>query len=468
MAPALVAGLIAALNSLSSFAEAPAPSTARSADRLVVHEWGTFTCLQDEAGRSITGINSDDEALPHFVHRLAQFLQVPPVLPPIYYKGIPRIHPEVTMRLETPVIYFYPPAQARQPLQLDVRVRFHGGWLSEYYPAARVESPKMEDGRFRFSPLNAQSEGSLAWDDLHVGATGEPPQTDYHVWTAPRQVAAAGLTAASGESEKYLFYRGVAHREAPLQVVRSADGQTLVIRERFDPALFERSSPVPAIKLWHVSIRPGGAAAWRPLGAPTLSLRSGAALAKTPATFAEGEYSMQRLTELREEMRHALLADGLFADEAEALLNTWELGYFRSPGDRLFFLLPRAWTDATLPLELSLPADVVRTMVGRIELVTPRHRELLTKLEDIAPSKLDWLYGAVQDRMDAEMRRKLWEGRLAFDQLGVEPPQDYRLYLDLGRFRNALILDELNRDKESPLAAFAQAYGLSYYQPNQE
>src|SRR5688500_14380653 len=40
--------------------------------QLVVHEWGTFTSLQDEAGRSVGGVNIDDEPLPKFVHRLGQ------------------------------------------------------------------------------------------------------------------------------------------------------------------------------------------------------------------------------------------------------------------------------------------------------------------------------------------------------------------------------------------------------------
>ena len=42
---------------------------ARAAD-LVVHEWGTFTSLQNEKGEAIGGINVDDEPVPAFVHSL--------------------------------------------------------------------------------------------------------------------------------------------------------------------------------------------------------------------------------------------------------------------------------------------------------------------------------------------------------------------------------------------------------------
>jgi hypothetical protein len=35
--------------------------------QLKVHEWGTFTSLQDERGTAIGGINTDDEPVPLFV-----------------------------------------------------------------------------------------------------------------------------------------------------------------------------------------------------------------------------------------------------------------------------------------------------------------------------------------------------------------------------------------------------------------
>ncbi len=36
-----------------------------------IHEWGTFTSLQNESGDALGGINSDDEPVPQFVHRLS-------------------------------------------------------------------------------------------------------------------------------------------------------------------------------------------------------------------------------------------------------------------------------------------------------------------------------------------------------------------------------------------------------------
>src|SRR5947208_1368633 len=98
---------------------------------LLVHEWGTFTSLQDETGRAIGGINSDDEPVPRFVHNLNRLLILKPdELPPVFYQGAPHCHPCVTMRLETPVIYFHLPKHASYPFWADVKVAWRGGWLT--------------------------------------------------------------------------------------------------------------------------------------------------------------------------------------------------------------------------------------------------------------------------------------------------------------------------------------------------
>jgi hypothetical protein len=41
---------------------------------LTVHEWGTFTVLQDERGVALPGVNINEESLPRFVHRLSSEL----------------------------------------------------------------------------------------------------------------------------------------------------------------------------------------------------------------------------------------------------------------------------------------------------------------------------------------------------------------------------------------------------------
>jgi hypothetical protein len=109
-------------------------------------------------------------------------------------------------------------------------------------------------------------------------------------------------------------------------------------------------------------------------------------------------------------MTQALVADGLYPDEAEAMLNTWEGSYFKRPGLRLFYLVPRAWTDRVLPISISETAEIERVMIGRIEIVTPQQRELLAKLTTTAPPTQPWLLP--------------------------------RAYVELGRFAHPLVLAE--------------------------
>ena len=53
-------------------------SGAEHAD-VVVHEWGTFTALQDEAGNAVGGINTEDEPVPPFVHDVSRMLLIPQI-----------------------------------------------------------------------------------------------------------------------------------------------------------------------------------------------------------------------------------------------------------------------------------------------------------------------------------------------------------------------------------------------------
>src|SRR5262245_40853526 len=106
LVPAVGAALL--ITGLAAGERAPTArsSTARTAtlasasDRLVIHEWGTFTCLQDETGRAISGVNTDDEPVPDFVHRISDLIPRPSELAPIYDKSVPRSHPQVFVRLE--------------------------------------------------------------------------------------------------------------------------------------------------------------------------------------------------------------------------------------------------------------------------------------------------------------------------------------------------------------------------------
>lgn len=426
--------------------------------RLLVHEWGTFTSLQDEEGRSLSGINVDDEPVPPFVHNLSPFLLGKPILSHEHWayrmKAAPRRHPLVTMRLETPVLYFYPQHQD-VPSTVDVRVEFHGGWLTEFYPLAEADAPGLHDRNFQFGTLTEQTTGSLLWKDLRIGTDGSGPVTAERVWVAPRQVAAANVSTANGESERYLFYRGVGHIDAPLRVLLHRDTQSLEVRSALT-GLLDANSTVPIRNAWLVDIRSDGDCAFRTLGPQLASGDPQLTLVNCSYQFAAHEYGTTNLPTLKTAMHQELVNDGLFSDEATAMLNTWERAYFLSPGLRIFYIVPRLWTDAVLPLHLSTAADVQRCMIGRLELISDSQRTTLDLLSKTIPSDDRWI-----DRIPAgDSRERFLSGRTDFGDIEVEIPADYQYYLALGRFRNALIVHEERKRPQTSLTRFIDNYAL--------
>ena len=334
--------LVSVLFSTTAFAQ-PA--------KLVVHEWGTFTCLQDPDGKAIGGINIDDEPLPAFVYDegLIHYRSVP------RGKGLPRLLPDVTMRLETPVLYFYPSTPKVDNLRVEVS--FQNGWLTQFFPKAQVENAGFKSGKI--APGTA---GTLIWEKLSIAGMGDGPSTTSKIWLAPRAVDAASVTTESGERERYLFYRGAGKLDAPVKVVRSGDTLAFQIENPW-------RGKIPGVYLL-ADFRQDGLCAFR-------SIATGGTLPSANSRFEESEYTRENRQIIRQILRKMLIDDGLFPKEAEAMLNTWEHSYFDTPGLRLFFLAPKAWTDEVLPLQISVESEVSRVMIGRVELIRPDQLALL-------------------------------------------------------------------------------------------
>jgi hypothetical protein len=76
----------------------------------------------------------------------------------------------------------------------------------------------------------------LDWTDLRVNTHQTGPATTDPVWTTPRQTDAVSVTNSDGESESYLFYRGVGSFSGPLRVATSlADNQLAITATTSDP-----------------------------------------------------------------------------------------------------------------------------------------------------------------------------------------------------------------------------------------
>jgi hypothetical protein len=184
------------------------------------------------------------------------------------------------------------------------------------------------------------------------------------VWLAPRRVRAASV-ASAGESERFLFYRGVAHLDAVLQTrLTSTDLRLMAPRDL--QWLNAASMTIP--RVWLVEILPNGSAAFRESGPLTIAKDAASRELRRLSLFASQDYGTAKLAELRQSMKRALMSAGLYVPEAEAMLETWKESYFERPGVRVFYLVPNEWTQYFLPLQISVPNVLTRVLVGRIDI----------------------------------------------------------------------------------------------------
>lgn len=335
--------------------------SASAANKLIVHEWGTLTTLHIADGTALGGLNRIDprEVLPDFVHRLPQ-----PALQGLAKGANQPGHPDVIMRLETPVIYFYPQAGFDPKRRLDVQVRMQGGLLDEYYPDA-LWKHNLKPSRGA-KTLHTGSESRLTWRKLRLDADVEGPETIHPQWLAPRAVKAHGVRTASGEVERYLFYRGVAHLRAPLQTTHDTAARRVSL---FSPKRYPSvaTGRLHIERAWLMHVRADGRLAYRSLGPYLLTPDPQHLLERSSALFADADYQVKLTATLRAEIQQALVTAGLYTDEAQAMLATWGHSYFEQPGLRLLYLVPRPWIDHYLPLTISIKSDVQRVFIGRID-----------------------------------------------------------------------------------------------------
>jgi len=177
------------------------------------------------------------------------------------------------------------------------------------------------------------------------------------------QVATTGKKskATKTETEKFLFYRGVAQFQAPLTVIQLGEnGEKVELKNN------------GAEELRHLFVYQ--VADGRAKVAFVAELAPGATRAVALARRSAEPLSDTR-SRLTTELVQALTSEGLFRPEAEAMFKTWEDSWLTEPGLRVLYTLPRAWTERTLPLRIEPePQDITRVMVGRIELITPNQR----------------------------------------------------------------------------------------------
>ena len=203
----------------------------------------------------------------------------------------------------------------------------------------------------RYQPLHSDTESRLEWNDLRIGGDWPLTNTTAHVWTSPRAVQTAAVKTVNGESEKFLFYRGIAHIDAPLKITRDTNCGELLFHSQLED--LPACQPLTIHSMWLVDILSQRKSRIPIAALPFLSTRIQKGSSLTPLRILIPASSDQiTWKKLKASLQKALVADGLFADEAQALLNTWELSYFKSVAGLRDFLPRAACVDGFLSAAL--------------------------------------------------------------------------------------------------------------------
>lgn len=332
-------------------------TSASDAGRLVVHEWGTFLAMNGSDGVTLDGMYHEEHALPAFVHaRGRDQLRLPTSL----LKG------------ETPVIYFY----TSKPAHADVQVRFPTGIWTQWYPQASMVGPGL---------VQAGSHtrgGRIAWSVDIVPADyphGTLPATGADaLWNHARAVDSAFVHTNADvtspkppqEWERFLFYRGLGQAPLPVEM-RATSGRVTA----------STTEPAGLKHVFILRVENGrGAFSYVP------ELTSGRTLDTAIPSLESAAPLDVFVPQVSDAVTRRLIDSGLYEKEARAMVNTWRGSYFRTDGVRVLFVMPQTWTDRFIPLEITpAPAELVRVMVGRVELLDPqRERRDETAVRDLA------------------------------------------------------------------------------------
>jgi hypothetical protein len=324
----------------------------RGPQGLTVHEWGTFTSVAGVDGMAVdwrpAGGPTD---LPCFVA-----LSDPSNVKAIGYGPANLLggrEGEGKIRMETPVLYFYSP----QETTVNVRVSFPHGLITEYYPTIAKVGPN--------NPASAikdlrSATGTIEWNNVRVmpGA-----KESYPLEAGPSHYYAARRTESDplqvgNQKEKFLFYRGIASFQPPIAAQINANG-TIEVRNLGD-------EQVPGIVLFENRDGKIGYTIVRDLDKQTTLEPP-----KLTSDFASLQQSLEGL----------LVAQGMYAAEASAMVETWKDTWFEK-GTRVFYIVPPKTVDALLPLTIEpKPAHLARAFVGRMEIITAdMQKEVLTAI----------------------------------------------------------------------------------------
>jgi hypothetical protein len=330
-----------------------------------VHEWGTFTSVSTSDGRTMNGLYLEEEKLPQFVDEFEG--DMPKMMRmkfnPLVDNPVPHME-GVNIKMETPVIYFY----SKKEMEVDVNVKFAGGIINQWYPASVKDRKKTLDLKtatlknLKNIDFRKNYTDSIDWKvkvlspDSHLSYTS-PQNLETPTWVNPR-FTDANMLQIGKDREKFIFYRGLARFDQPLKVTaQSSKKITLqnIDKDDIGFALVYEYKKNKA-KVW-----------W-----------TGAVKGDSEVVIEAGEVDKDEA--IYKKFQKGLEDAGLYKKEAASMLETWRHSYFEKEGLRVFWIVPRRFTDKILPLKLNpAPKNLERVLVGRTEVMTPEFEEKLAE-----------------------------------------------------------------------------------------
>ena len=270
------------------------PARQSGATDLIVHEWGTFTSVAGRNGQAVRWRPLDGSTdLPNFVEHL-RGAELKPGL-------------QGTVRMETPVLYFYSSMQTT----VSASVSFARGLITEWYPHADRIKPDPDKLLLPTSLFDHNFRCNIAWNAVTIspGLAANLPHDEIEThYYAARETASSPLivnTPTGAQQEKFLFYRGVSVTPVPVAAQSAEDGKLFVKNLGQDT--------IPQLILFE---RRGD----------KMGYRLGGAL-QTDATLDPPELT-STMESLGRDLEGILTTQGLYPDEARAMIATWQSSWF--------------------------------------------------------------------------------------------------------------------------------------------
>ncbi len=378
---------------------------------LEVHEWGTFTVLQGSDGNIIEWYQAPAKLvdLPPFVRRSNIVMG----------KSGTSFGRLDTVRMETPVLYFYP----EKEMDVTVSASFPNGRITEIFPPAAKpilndetvwhgtllppDSPERKkvpaatgpSGRhyasarevpdawlFRNKALPAGNDQTNDQaNDLNqltlqtvVKPSTEPEQLLHRIASFARPIEEQKQVEKDPDAiapiDHFIFYRGAGqHKMYELRAVQGKGPDDFTLTN-YGKATIPKVFAIRVID---------GHTSWMELSSLAVAKHiEGEILNQKSLSFPATSRTADEVTaDLRTAMINSLRAEGLTEAEATAMVNTWDNLWFTEPGTRFLAILPQQFADEMVPLKITpTPRKIDRVFVARVEIITREKEQTLTSI----------------------------------------------------------------------------------------